>query len=55
MVGSITSRLLTLPDETKVYPGHGANTTIAESKREYAVYASREHPADQHGDVTWEG
>ena len=23
-------RLITLPKETKVYPGHGANTTIAE-------------------------
>ena len=55
MVGSITSRLLTLPDETAVYPGHGDNTTIAAAKREHAVFASRQHPADLSGDVTWEG
>lgn len=55
MIGSITSRLLTLPDDTHVYPGHGDDTTIAASKREYAVFASKEHPADLAGDVTWEG
>jgi len=55
MVGSIASLLLVLPDETRVYPGHGANTTIADAKREHAVYASKAHPADQSGDVTWEG
>ena len=29
---SITDRLLSLPDETIVYPGHGAETTIGEEK-----------------------
>ncbi len=55
MVGSIASRLLTLPDDTHVYPGHGDDTTIAASKREHAVFASKPHPADLAGDVTWEG
>jgi glyoxylase-like metal-dependent hydrolase (beta-lactamase superfamily II) len=55
MVGSITSRLLTLPDDTAVYPGHGDNTTIAAARREHAVFASKQHPADLSGDVTWEG
>ncbi len=53
MIGSITSRLLTLPDATAVYPGHGDNTTIADAKREYAAFASKQHPPDLHGDVTW--
>jgi hydroxyacylglutathione hydrolase len=55
MIGSITSRLLTLPDGTAVYPGHGDSTTVGEAKREYAVFASRPHRADLCGDVTWEG
>lgn len=55
MIGSITTRLLTLPDDTAVYPGHGDNTTIGDAKREYAVFASRQHRADLCGDVTWEG
>jgi hydroxyacylglutathione hydrolase len=54
-IKSITSRLHTLPEETFVLPGHGDNTTIGESKREYAVFASRERPAGLYGDVTWGG
>jgi hydroxyacylglutathione hydrolase len=54
-IASITSRLYALPDATLVHPGHGDGTTIGQSKREYAVFASREHPAGLCGDVTWEG
>ncbi len=54
-VHSITTRLLTLPGETEVLTGHGDGTTIARSKEEYAEFASREHPADLCGDVTWSG
>lgn len=52
-IESITSRLHTLPDDTIVLPGHGATTTIGDSKREYAVFASKEHAPDLHGDVLW--
>ncbi len=52
---SIQSKLLTLSDDTQVYPGHGDDTTIAEAKRRHAVYASKSHPADQFGDVDWLG
>ena len=54
-IKSITDRLYVLPDETLVLPGHGGDTTIGESTREYAVFASREHPPDLSGDVTWAG
>jgi glyoxylase-like metal-dependent hydrolase (beta-lactamase superfamily II) len=30
---SIRERLFTLPDETKIYPGHGPSSTIGEEKR----------------------
>ena len=54
MVESIEKKLLPLDGATAVYPGHGDNTTIAISRREHAIFASREHAADLHGDVTWE-
>lgn len=54
MVASIKSSLLPLPPETVVYPGHGDNTTIADARREVAVFDAKPHPPDLHGDVTWE-
>ena len=53
-IASITARLHPLPEGTLVLPGHGADTTVADSKREYAAFASRDHPPDLHGDVLWE-
>ena len=50
---NVRSKLLTLPDDVLVYPGHGDDTTLVEAKRRHAVYASKEHPADQFGDIDW--
>jgi len=33
LIGNIRSKLLTLPDETTVFSGHGPSTTIREEKR----------------------
>lgn len=53
IIESITDRLHTLPTDAVVLPGHGGSTTIAESIDEYRVFASKSHPPDLHGDVTW--
>ena len=55
IIDSITRKLLVLPDETAVYPGHGDDTTIGEARQEYQAFASRSHPADLQGDVSWLG
>lgn len=34
LIGSILSRVMPLPDETVVYPGHGPNTTVGEERAE---------------------
>ena len=52
-IRSILDRLYSLPDDTHVYTGHGDDTTIGASRREYAVFASRVHPPDLCGDVLW--
>ena len=33
LLASIREQLLTLPDDTVVYPGHGPQTTIGDEKR----------------------
>ncbi len=53
-IESITRKLYVLPPETLVHPGHGAGTTIETSMEEYAVFASKAHPADLYGDVLWQ-
>ncbi len=52
-IDSITRKLLVLPDDTAVYPGHGDDTTIGQARQEYQVFASKQHPDDLCGDVAW--
>ena len=51
---SIQAKLLPLPEEVVVLPGHGANTTIGDSRRGYEEYQRHPKPQGFHGDVTWE-
>jgi glyoxylase-like metal-dependent hydrolase (beta-lactamase superfamily II) len=53
IIDSITSKLLTLSDDTAVYPGHGLDTTIGDVRKEYQGFASRSHDPGLFGDVTW--
>ncbi|HET9050404.1 MAG TPA: MBL fold metallo-hydrolase [Candidatus Dormibacteraeota bacterium] len=53
LVKSIVDRLHPLAEDTIVLPGHGATTTIGESRRQYAEYVKHPHPAGYHGDVEW--
>jgi glyoxylase-like metal-dependent hydrolase (beta-lactamase superfamily II) len=53
IIESITHRLFILPDETKVFPGHGEATTIKESKQQYQVFSARPQDPNLCGDVVW--
>ena len=53
IIKSITDKILILPDETQVYPGHGAPTILKKEKEEFAVFASRPHDPNLYGQVTW--
>ena len=55
IIDSITSKLLVLSDDTAVYPGHGLDTTIGDTRREHQEFASQPHKPDMFGDVTWLG
>ena len=53
VVDSITKKLLVLPDDTAVYPGHGDDTTIGKAREEYQGFVSKPHSPDLFGEVTW--
>ena len=43
IIESIRSRLLTLPDDTVVHPGHGADTTIGAEAPHLQEWIDRGH------------
>ena len=53
IIEGITAKLFTLGSDMNVYPGHGDDGNLRSSKDEYAIFASREHPDDLCGDVSW--
>jgi len=53
LLATIQARLLPLPPDTLVLPGHGGNTTIGASRDGVAEYLRHPKPAGFYGDVTW--
>ena len=53
LLNSISGQLLPMDDAITFYPGHGDDGALKTAKEEYAVFASRTHPADLCGDVAW--
>ena len=53
IIKSITEKILVLPDDTQVYPGHGDSTILKKEKAEFAIFSSRPHAPNLCGDVLW--
>lgn len=53
IIKSITEKILVLPDDTRIYPGHGDATVLKKEKEEFAIFSSRRHNPDLCGDVLW--
>jgi glyoxylase-like metal-dependent hydrolase (beta-lactamase superfamily II) len=53
VIESITEKVLVLPDDTQVYPGHGDPTVLKKEKEEFAAFSSRSHDPGLCGDVLW--
>ena len=53
IIESINQKLFVLDDEVYFYPGHGDDGLLGESKMEYQIYSSKDHPDDLFGDVEW--
>jgi len=53
IIESITEKILPLPDNTRVFSGHGDATVLKKEKEEIAVFKSRSHDPNLCGDVLW--
>jgi hydroxyacylglutathione hydrolase len=53
IMDSISRKLLVLPDDTLVYPGHGETTVLSREKEEITAFNSRTHDPELCGDVLW--
>jgi len=53
IIESIKGKILPLPDDTHVFPGHGDSTILKKEKEEFALFSSRTHDPNLCGDVLW--
>jgi hydroxyacylglutathione hydrolase len=53
IIRSITEKVLVLPDNTQLHPGHGESTTVVKAKEEFTIFSSRPHDANLCNDVLW--
>jgi len=53
IITSITDKILALPDDTEIYPSHGAQTILKKERVEISIFSSRPHTPNLCGDVLW--
>ena len=53
IIESITNRIMTLDDSTRIFPGHGEATVLKKEREAFAVFSSKQHAPGIHGDVNW--
>jgi glyoxylase-like metal-dependent hydrolase (beta-lactamase superfamily II) len=50
---SIEKKILSLPADTVIYPGHGNSTVLADEKESIALFISGPHAPGLHGNIVW--
>jgi glyoxylase-like metal-dependent hydrolase (beta-lactamase superfamily II) len=53
IIQSLEKKIFVLPDEVKIYPGHGEPTPVKKAKEEFAVFSAKSHNPNLCGDVLW--
>ena len=53
IIKSITEIVFILPDDTRIYPGHGDATVLKKEKDAFAIFAARPHSPNLCGNVLW--
>jgi glyoxylase-like metal-dependent hydrolase (beta-lactamase superfamily II) len=51
---SIEKKILALPADTVIYPGHGDSTILKGEQESFAFFISRPRSPDLHGNIVWQ-
>lgn len=50
---SLKEKIFILPEDTRIFPGHGETTILKKEKEEYKIFSSRPHNPHLCGDIVW--
>jgi hydroxyacylglutathione hydrolase len=53
LINTLVTKIFVLPDNTRVFPGHGEPTILRKEKEQFAVFSSKPHDEGLCGDVLW--
>ena len=53
IVESLKYKIFALPDDTRVFPGHGEHTLLGKEKQAFEAFTGRPHDPNLCGDVLW--
>jgi glyoxylase-like metal-dependent hydrolase (beta-lactamase superfamily II) len=53
ILGSLTEKIFVLPDDTRVFPGHGNSTILGKERKAFEHFSAGSHGPDLCGDVLW--
>lgn len=53
IVESLTRKIFVLPEDTRIYPGHGGSTILKKEKRAFEAFSAAGLDSDLCGDVLW--
>jgi glyoxylase-like metal-dependent hydrolase (beta-lactamase superfamily II) len=53
IVASLKRKIFNLPDDTRVFPGHGEPALLGKEKKAFEAFSARPHDLNLCGDVLW--
>jgi glyoxylase-like metal-dependent hydrolase (beta-lactamase superfamily II) len=50
---SLAGKIFVLPEDTRIFPGHGDSTILKKERKAFEAFSARAHDPSLCGDVLW--